>query len=428
MDLADMKADDQLGKADIERILNLSDMIYLRGVAASPVVSRQQKESIVDGGRSSTYQASSRFSITFQTGSDFIDPLNSYLCFTVYTAGAAGILQRSGAARLLQDVVIISRSGQELDRTENNSLLQYHLIAGLEAELQNYNYNGLFCTATANGSASSAPQRSNSIPASSGSAVRMCVPLKFVSPIFASAKLMPPHLARGLRIEALTETFARAFVGNTVTGYTISDVHCLLDCYSLADSVQAYLNQEWASTPDGLVYEFKSYNTSTASLASTSVSVEVRRACSMALSAFAVVRHDNAGGTQDAFRSVAVADSDIAQWRIGSTYLPSQSLTTIPKHYAQMLYWQSKLRHEVPSGVAYNDFIDVTDAHSNFGKYCVVLNRSNVLDLAGQSLNNSSTLSFNGTVSNAVAGDLVTVFMCHLRRAICFIENIVLET
>lgn len=459
MDLADAKADDQLGRPDITRLLSINDMIYTKGASVNPVVVRQQKEMVADNGSGATFGPGGRIYLTLQTGTDFIDPLNSYLAFDITTTSTGGnanpaILLGSGALRLFSDSVVTARSSQELDRCERMNLLNYHLVRGEAIDLQNYNYNGLFC-ASGNGIteanstdpvSSTVPGRPWSSPSNgSGTAIgTVCVPLKFLSPIFNSTKLMPPHLSRGLRLELACATFKDAFtnvqnaIGGTPT-YSISGVRAVMDSYSVADSVLAYLNAEWASTPSGLVYEYKSWVTTPQDnipTGSTVVNLDLRRSLSMALDAVCAVRQTYAANDfkEDTLASAIVANTSTTQWRIGSTYLPAQTAVGIAKHYANMLYWQSRLRYDVPSGTGYGFFVGAASASPanrfGLGKFCAVLNRSSILDQAGQSLNNSSTLSFNASGLTAAGADGMscTMFCRHLRRAVLFVENVVLET
>jgi len=463
MDLADAKADEDLGRPDITRLLTINDMIYTKGASVNPVVVRQQKENVADNGTGATFGPGQRIYLTLQTGVDFIDPLNSYLAFDIAFSGGAdatkAMLMGTGALRLFSDSVVTARSSQELDRCERMHVLNYHLVRGESIELQQNNYNGMFaasgnfatintCSAVASpvgatiARPAAAPSDGTS-PDGSPQIGTVCIPLKFLSPIFNSTKLMPPHLSRGLRLELACATAIDAIVAGadrTGTTYTISGVRCLLDSYTVADSVLSYLNAEWASTPSGLVYEWKSWVTSPLdNQTGTTCNLDLRRSLSMALDAFACCRETNAEAklTNDSLASEILANTSTSQWRIGSTYLPSQNCVGQARHYALMLYWMSRLRYDVPTGTNFQWFVGGATAGAGndrypafgLGKFCCVLNRSSILDQAGQALNNSSTLSFNASGLTAPAvSQSITMFCRHLRRAICFVENVVLET
>jgi hypothetical protein len=268
------------------------------------------------------------------------------------------------------------------------------------------------------------------------------IPLKYISGLFDSEKLMPPHLARGLRIDCLLEQLNTAIVefasDNTVTSYEIKKPYILHDSYRMADSVLEYLNAEFASKKTGLVYEFNSCHTTNSVTADTSLNVEVRRSVSMAIDAFAVTR-DSSNKTnknRDSFASYPIEDADRSQWRIGSHYLPNQDTVGIVEHYTQMLYHMNALRTDKPVGTSYDEFkgeetVIVTPASErvNWGqaKFPVTLQRNNILDLSGLAINNSTTLEVNGSLQTALSR-VVQVYLRHLRRCICFVESVVLET
>jgi len=462
MDLADAKADNALDTRDVDRLLTINDMVYTRGASVSCVVVRQQKQNIVDSGQGTIFGPGQRIFMTLQTGTDFIDPLNSYLQFKLGVTGGSAdttaALFGSGALRLFSDSVVTPRAGPELDRCERMNVLNYHLVRGESLELQEANYNGMFlasgnrtkvdelletpvATQTSIGRAAAVPGDG---AAGEFNFQTVTIPLKWLSPIFNSAKLMPPHLARGLKLSLTCAPALEALVNpEGIAGaptYQISDVQCILDSHIIADSVLNYLNTAWASTPSGLVYEWKSFVVSpfdTLPAGTTTLNLILSRALSMALDAFVCVRESLVAGqdfSDDKLASTLFSENASTQWRIGSTYLPSQNTVSIGGHYANMLYWMGRMRADAPTGTNYLFFKggdgDATTTNYGLGKFCCVLNRSGILDQAGQALNNSSSLSCNVsgmTPITALYQGSAILFCRHLRRAICFIENVVLE-
>ncbi len=157
-----------------------------------------------------------------------------------------------------------------------------------------------------------------------------------------------------------------------------------------------------------------------------SVAIEVARAVSMALDAQLVTTIVGAGdaneGKLDSFASIAMDEKDSTQWRIGSHYLPNSSINGRAEHYAQFTYWLNALRSGKGTGVDYAQFI------AGAGQFCMTLQRNAILDQSGMALNNSSTLQINGTLGAVPVPRVAYVFLRHLRRAVCFLESVQLET
>ena len=432
----------QLSREDIVRILPVNELLYVRTSPSSPIVSRSQKKSFSEGGGSSTYSPSDRIIVNLQTGTEFIDPLQSFLVFDVKSVGGTARLVGS-ILNLIRESQMSSRSGQELSRVEYLNLLNYHKLKMAPTDLQSHNLNGLVMyqdshTATVFDNAVTGV-RSNITTTYQ----RVMIPLKYISGLFDSEKLMPPHIARGLRVDCLLEAYGTALVdfngANGVTGYIIQKPYILTDNYRMADSVLEFLNAEFASKETGLVYEYFDYHTTTSVVtASNDLNVEVRRSVSMALDAFAVTRlakdpDDAVEKKTNSFASVVANAGDKSQWRIGSHYLPNQQICGTEEHYAQTLYWANLLRDDMPTGSSYYEFVGgntISAAVVPYGdmKFPVTLQRNNILDLSGLAINNSSTLELNATLGGGATTRQVQVFMRHLKRCIAFLETVQVET
>jgi hypothetical protein len=203
----------------------------------------------------------------------------------------------------------------------------------------------------------------------------------------------------------------------------------------MSDPILAYLNTTFASHKQGLVYEFPSYHTTRTTLTTSSVDIEVRKAVTHALDVCAIMckTADRTLATVDSFNSIVLTDADSVQWRIGSHYLPSSPTDGVVENYAEMLYRSRMLRESTDGGLRLTDFKG-TGASSpgvawpiRYGMFCMSLQRNAILDLSGLAINNSTTLSINGTVTNADSSNAF-VFLRHVRRAVCFMESLTLET
>jgi hypothetical protein len=278
----------------------------------------------------------------------------------------------------------------------------------------------------------------NTIPTTD---VKVCIPLKYVAPIFDSDVLMPPHMARALRIDITLEDVAAAFcsVATTApTGYEISQPYVLCDSYRMSDSVLAFVNENFASKDVGLVYEYSSWHTNTSSTAIGvgDINIEVRRSVSMALDVMLISRPQLGltNITYDSFSSVPATENDRFYYRCGSHYLPNQQVEGTVEAYFQMLYWCNKLRDEQQTATTLNKFVGKGDApdgtngpNYSLSKYNATLQRNNILDQSGMMINNSQTLSIQSRLSSTVARSS-SIYLRHIRRCVNFLENCVLET
>ena len=438
----------QLTKQDIFNILPINDLIYSRTAPSSPIIERTQKRSYAEGGGSTKFDPGSRLIINLQSGVEFIDPLQSFLVFDVKVdANTAYIL--GSILNLIKDVQVTSRDGKELERIQFLNLLNYHRLKATATDFQQHNLEGLVMFNDRHTKANIDAQnlRSGRLILDTNKK-RVMIPMKYISGLFDSKKLMPPHLARGLKIDLTLEQLTTALTQLTANfpgTYEITKPFIMTDNYRMADSVLEFLNAEFASKKTGLVYEYFSYHTtSTVSDKSSTMDVEVRRSVSMAIDAFCVTRDKALASTAyaDSFASFPAHPNDSSQWRIGSHYLPNQPSEGTPEHYAQMLYWENKLREDKISGASYYEFkgsndragiAPNTDAlydYANFGlaKFPVTLQRNNILDLSGIAINNSSTMEINAKLGDASVTRNVQIFLRHLRRAVLFMESIVMET
>ncbi len=433
-----------LTKQDIVRILPVNDLLYIKTAPTSPVIERTQKVSYSEGGGGTRFSPGDHVIINLQSGVDFIDPLQSFLVFDIELEGAVGAEAAfpGSILNIFEQSQISSRSGREMDRTEELNLLNYHMVRMVPDDRRTTILNGLMGAQTYDVLAEAPAKQRNTLVV--GTTQRFMVPLKYLGGIFNSDKLMPPHLSRGLRIDLTLEEATRAFVqvgAPLFDGYTISNVQVLSDNYRMVDSVLEFLNAEFAAKKTGLVYEFFSWHTTRSTSTSSNVDIEVRRSVSMAVDVFATVclgakRTDIAA---DSFQSVAVDEKDNSQWRIGSHYLPNTPSVGVVEHFAQMVYWANRLRGDKGLGDKYDEFKGGGAADPGVsweygtGKYCATLQRNNIFDLSGVAINNSQTLAINASLQNgggAGAGEStdIYVFLRHLRRAINFLESSVLET
>lgn len=452
-------SESKLDSGDIVQLLGINQLLYTKTAPTNPVTERTQKKSFAENGSNASLTSGDHLIVNLQTGTEFIDPLQSFLVFdlqvtgtSVATGGTNTLYMPGSACNLLRDVQVSTRSGKEMDRTERTNQLCYHRVWHDSKEHSQHNLQGMMlaevrrnpgAVSLANAGGRTAFVFDVTDPSVIGRTVqtkRVMIPLKYVSPIFESDKLMPPHLCRGLRIDVTLEAFATAFCsaqGAALLGagqsysYLVQRPYILTDSYRMMDSVLGYINQEFASKKTGLVYEWFSYDTTKTKASETSLNVEVRASVSLAVDGYVAMRQ-NAVNTifSDSLCSLPISDDDTSQWRIGSHYLPNAPIQGQVEHFTQTLYYNNRLRDMIPDGCDFADFVgvsaDVANVGSGAGKYPVVLARNNILELSGWGINNSMTLACDLTFEDLGNRD-ITVFLRHLRRGILFLESVQLE-
>jgi hypothetical protein len=249
-------------------------------------------------------------------------------------------------------------------------------------------------------------------PVATGDPKTYIIPMCKICTLFDNKKLMPNWLASGLRIELRLESPATAFKASTshvVSAYTINDPKIIVDTFLLNDSAMKKLNE--ISARNALEYVYKSVHCITDSFTSGSKTIDINKAVSRALGAMAVSRRTAsiADATVDSLTSEAF-DFDNTQFRLGSQYYPQQPLKGLEEHYWNTLYTCEKLKSSHPSSVSKANY------ETHFGVTTTNLERSNVLDLSGQPINNSMTLSCELKYKAA-----------HSRRMCVFLEYVIVS-
>lgn len=444
---------DDLKTEDIIKMLPVNKLLYSKTGKSNPVIERQAQKSRSDGGANQAFAPGSTLSIVSQTGVNFCDSLQSMLCFEITVA--ANDAQFAGSALdIIEGSQIKARSGKEISRVQYLNQLNYHRIRDEDPDMTRIMSNALFFGHTARKGAITQLANENRdswasmdrATLTAGVAYKVMIPIRYLSGLFEAKSLLPPHLMRGLEVHLNLESYVRALVptdpANLPTGYSMSNPYVLYDTYRMSDSVLKFLNENFASKKTGLVVEYRDYHGMTNRIgANTSWDYDVRRSASLALDIFSCItvegRTEAEEKKHDSFASAPVTDTVESQWRVGAHYLPADKIRGVVEHYTEYLRYKNSLRTQDPVGVAYADFVGANTVPSaiarNYGisKFCAVLSRNAILDLSGIALSNSMTLALELNGLPVLGGALVYqgyAFLRHLRRAVCFLESMTLET
>lgn len=354
----------------------------------------------------------------WNTGAKFINARRSYLTFTVKAVGGTiDKLGRGSVLNFIRRVVITSRSGTELSRTEDYNVL-------MAKELR-YNCSGDYLAQWGSllGYKDDGGNLTTPIPVGGS---RFVIPLELISPFFIGdgKTMIPPQLGAGLRIQLTFAPFAQAVAGvTTATSYTVEDISIQLSTTMMVDSWQRQLAME--SARDGLTYSFPEWHTSQSSTQGTALSIEIRKAVARALTAYVVSKSEADSEAKDNMASDAWAVSSF-EWRLGSMYPTQQPIKSPEEAYfiAQSMADGGVLDSKRPNAVSPADF------NAGDGIIAVSLERNDVslngvLNIGGLPSNNSRVLGLNASFTGASARTHY-VFMKHLRVVKAFQDNCVL--
>lgn len=390
-----------------ESLIRVNALDYRLPSNMSVVVSRNLKRSYAN---LDSYQQNGKAIITWNTGTDYVDGINSYLTFKVKTvgAGSTATFASGSAINFIENITITSRSGVEVEREEGVNMLR----RDIDRYSCSQDWLDHFGSVMGYGNQTISETES-----------QFCIPLNRICGLCNTRKLIPSQLAGGLRWEIQLASVEQALqsLATVPTNYEITDLTMVLDTYQLADSIQKKLNQ--ISAQSGLEFFYETHDRTKGSISSSSkASIVVRKAVSRALSAVAktVLTDDAEKIAKDSFAS-ETNDVSSFQWRLGSLYFPNQPLRTKEEMYYYAQYAFDKVKH-----CSKQNSVSLTDFTGTEGLTAVTLERSNVLGLSGLPLNNSRSLQLDIDYGDPQDRD-IHVYIKYLKLARVFINNVVVK-
>lgn len=397
-----------------ESLIRVNALDYRLPSNMSVVVERSMKRSFADD--SGTYKENGKVIITLNSGEDYVDGINSYLTFEVKLTGGTNTptpisadFGSGSACNFIENITVTSRSGRELERQES--------LNSLRRDVDRYQ-----CSQEWVDNFGEVMGYGQSLSANN---VRFCIPLNRLVGICNTRKLLPSHLAGGMRFEIKFASFASALtnLGGTAnpTGYEISDVSIMLDSYHLADSIRKKLTMMAARQGLEYFYETQDRTTSVITSASSDVIV-VRKAVSRALWAIGKTRvtADISSSTADSMASETNDVKDF-QWKLGGLYFPNQPLRNLEEQYYYAQYAFDKVKHCFK-----HNSVSLTNFKATEGLCAVTLERSNVLGLSGIPINNQRNLELRVNYNNS-ASRTIDVYVSYLKVAKVFVNNVIVK-
>lgn len=412
MEVIQKDMQEQKSKGD----LMVNNLIYQQPKALSLAVNRTLKKQYF---QKSTYAPLETAVCDWNSGSDYVSIDDSYLLLDITSVGGNANFGSGSILNCIERIVITSRSGTELDRLERANIIN--------KQMMRFGHSQDWIS----GSGSKMGMGTNGLGATDGTVLtagtsrRHIIPLKYLCGFFRpiNGQMIPPSLAAGMRIEITFSDYRNALYQKsaTVTNYTIDKIEFSTDCVTLADDTQKSLNMEASKT--GLEYTYERYYTSSSTVLSTAVNLQIRKAVSMAkkVHTFLIPQANLNDVTAD---SQASAPLDIESWgyRLGGLHFPNQPIRDDIQHLQTYQIaestWERSGDHK-PPGVGYSIF------ESTNGELSASLERDQKLNISGLPLNNSRVLELDSKL-NTYSVPLESVsFLQYIAVARSYLDNCV---
>lgn len=262
------------------------------------------------------YTSSQRATCILNTGADYLDTRRSWLVFTLkYGNDLIADFGPSGSAlNLINRVTVSSRSGDELSRCRRLNLKKASILP--------YKMDTEWWESVGQSMGKGTTLKTDND-------YRFVIPLYCLSDLFGYGRFLPSMLTSGMRIEIEWENPEIAFnpKADPISGqtYKITDMHISARSIQLTDAVQRHLNE--LSATNGLEIVYTDWETTElANSSGDSINLEVRKAASRALKAYAKIR--STARNEGARDSMATQKFDCIQhqWQLGSLYFPHQPI------------------------------------------------------------------------------------------------------
>ena len=376
---------------------------------------------------SGTQQETIRFDLN--SSSLYCQPQNSYLTFRCrLITPAEPVAQASTGTgsmmNIFRSIVIRSKSGVEITRNDALNVFSRYdtLYNESPAYLQKYGALEGWCDVPS-------PTSTQVIVSSVWS--RFAIPLKRFSKLFDTSQYLPAALMSGLSIELVLENTNKAFLevgGSTpslITGYEVDQVSIMLDNTTLTDASARVLNGESAS--NGLEILFDSVYTTIVDMPSlsSSINAQVRRACSEATQAMAIVvpQSTQANIKFDSFASVPW-DTLLHRWRLGGLYMTSSDIQDGPVPDGVESFFLASTVSDVFKHPHMEGGISLAEFKAWAGVHAVSLEKNTSLQLSGSSTSNSRVLELDATFQTSVTAKQVYVMMRYATVVRCYLDNV----
>ena len=392
------------------------------------------KKVVVDQFQRTSY-SSGRMILDAQTGSAFVNGRESWIEFNLSCDQTVGLGQGS-ALNVIEEALVKGRGGREVSRVERCNLLGKNVQTWKASRDYINSVGGVQGYAPIDGfgdiEAPGSPYVASGLEVTS-TARRFCIPLSAIAPVFDQARLLPPQLMEGMRIELLLASLNTAFVriGTAPTTYTVANPEIHWSTVDLADQFKRKINEMAASR--GLNLLHKEYFHQISANNTGQFNFDVRKAASKALKMLVVSRADTLYDVNTTLVDSMGSESFLysrAISHIGADYFPQQAITADSKtdyasFYQNTLHAMDKMgAYDMPPSVGYTDYGRESATIGGKALYAVRLNKSGVSDLDGYQINNSRALIADVTFSGSAVARTLDIWLQHLRAVKVFTSGL----
>ncbi len=402
-----------------------NNLIYSVPSASTLAIQKNDQKNYFD---QRNYTAGQTIRTTFQTGSKYIDVLNSQLCFDLVCSdvpGATVSFGKGSGLSLIKNVRVYSKSGTELVNIQNHNVAQ--MIEDKAGKSKKWfdsvgSLMGYDSSNTSSGNGTGSGFRFADV--SNGATTEIQIPLSCVAPIFnpLGKQLMPSTFA-GLVLEIDLATAAEAIVrtgGASDNTLELRDIYLNLSCTTLSDNAVASLNE--VAGKQLLEYSYIDCYTSrlTQNAQNQLVSTSINKAVGFAdhIVACEVLQSVRNNQTSDEF-SLA-SDSSEYQYTLGSVQLPSQNFVEGPRlGYKQLLKTYNEYREDSEgSSLGYLNFNSFCNA-----KTCS-FSKDQMMAMSLMPVNSAQSLRYEQKYDTAPAqARTIYVFLYFLKVLQCSITD-----
>ena len=403
-------------------ILFDNNLVYSAPQASSVTTMRVLRRQLF---QNRTYGSNSTATCVWNTGTDFVDAVNSSLVVKISTTGAVADTAYScgfgtgSAMNIVKNIRIFHTSGTTFTNTQGMNFFRKVEDVFSETPIwfetigvnMGYPVNDAEKKAKFNDSEESA---------------YFVIPLTKLHPFFQSegGTFIPSHIASGLRIEIDTATVGESLLTDTtqatnVGNYTVDEIYFNLMSINLMDSAQASLNTTASTKTLDYIYKdiFTSQNTQPST--STAINIDINRSVGLADHAFATIRPQSILNSvlYDSFESEYYP---ARYWfLLGSNPFPIQYVDPdASSAYSNALITYDKFRPAYnQGGSATKQIFSVSNS-----VMAVSLERDCSIALSQSPVNSSRALRFEAYLDNSTGfAGIVTVYMvyvCSLRASL----------
>jgi hypothetical protein len=413
-------------------LLSINRLQYLLEPDVSVAVSRTNVENHFSD---SSYNPSGKAICILNTGSTFVNPTSTHLCFSVTNKSSSGVLDLGvgSACNFISRIALVSKSGDALEVIDR--------VNHLASVLTNYNKSRDWFASTGAAMGCKDPFKStfgagqtNFNEIKNLATNRFIVPMSEITGLFNFDRLLPPQVCAGLRVEI---TWADALEASKSAGdgkFEISDVVVVTDCVTLSDSAQRAIMEQ---ATNGLEVVWKTY-ANQQNVLSGDNNIEIRKAVSRCLSVISKPHFNQSSvgeGNKDSMRCM---ENQLLRFnvKLGSLHYPNQPLSgSTPEEMVTQMYTFTNrgfgldTRPSAMGSVSLADYQGVTKV-GGLGVWCCNLERTNVMNLAGVPTNSSRSLLIQARVDltnylapNTIQTVLLDTWLCHVKLLRAFLSN-----